>query len=110
MKVQLLVLMEALLHQKRNDINFTKAKTKFCLSFHYNADNIYLFVNGNEICKFKASNKNNNFPFSFCLWSISDLDEVSFKGNVYDFSVDYSAIDKSSILNIPKYLLIKNDL
>ena len=33
--------------------------------------------------------------------------EVSFKGNVYDFSVDYGAIHKSNILNIRKYLMIK---
>ena len=43
-------------------INFIKVKTKFCLSLHYNADNSFLFVNGKEIYKFKASNKNNNFP------------------------------------------------
>ena len=38
-----------------------------------------------------------------CLGSVSnkfnsdDLKEVSFKGNVYDFSVDYCAINKSNI-------------
>ena len=26
--------------------NFTVANKKFCLSLHYNGDNIYLFVNG----------------------------------------------------------------
>ena len=35
-------------------INFTKANTKFCLSFHYNGANSYLFVNGTEVVKFKA--------------------------------------------------------
>ena len=30
------------------------AKKKFCLSLHYNGANSYLFVNGTEICKFKA--------------------------------------------------------
>ena len=30
--------------------------------------------------------------------------------NVYDFSVDYVAIDKSNILNIHKYLMIKNSI
>ena len=64
--------------------------------------------------KFKATNKNNNFPSRFCLGSISngfnsnDLNEVSFKGNMYDFSVDYNSIDKSDILNIHKYLMIKS--
>ena len=32
------------------------------------------------------------------------------KGNVYDFSVDYNAIDKSDILNIHKYLMVKNNI
>ena len=95
-------------------IYFSKAKIKFCLSLHYNADHSYLFVNGKEIYKFKARNKNNNFPSQFCLGSISnefdsdDLNEISFKGNVYDSSVDYSAVDKSNILSIHKYLMIKN--
>ena len=39
-----------------------------------------------------------------------DLDEVSFKGNVHAFSVDYNAIDKSNILHIHKYLMIKNNI
>ena len=84
------------------------------MSLHYNADNSYLFANGKEIYKFEASNKNNDFPSRFCLGSISNkfdsdyLNEVSFKGNVHHFSVDYSAIDKSNISNIHKYLMIKN--
>ena len=36
--------------------------------------------------------------------------EISFKGNVYDFSVDYDSIDKSDILNNHKYLMIKNTI
>ena len=47
---------------KMFSINFSKSNTKFCLSFHYNADNCYLFVNEKEIFKFKADNKNVNFP------------------------------------------------
>ena len=35
-------------------INFTVTTKKFCLSLHYNGVNSYLFVNGIEICKFKA--------------------------------------------------------
>ena len=63
MREILLALMEALVHQKKKiDINYSKAKTKFCLSLHYNDDNSYLFVNGKEIYKLKASNKNVNFP------------------------------------------------
>ena len=57
-----------------------------------------------------------NFPSQFCLGSISnkfdyvDLNEVFLNGNVYDFSVDYDAIDKSGILNIHKYLMAKNNM
>ena len=74
------------------------------MCLHYNSDNSYLFLNGKEIYEFKTSNKNVNFPSQFCLGGISnkfdyfDSEEVSLKGDVYDFSVDYDAIDKSSIL------------
>ena len=49
----------------------------------------------------------------FCLGTISnkfyaiDSKEVSLKKNVYDFSLDYNSFDKSDILNIHKYLMIK---
>ena len=53
--------------RKKIDINFNKAKAKFCLSLHYHADNSYLFVNRKEIFKFKADNGNINFLSRFCL-------------------------------------------
>ena len=40
------------------DFNFSKANTKVCLNLHYNDDNSYLSVNGKEIFRFKADNKN----------------------------------------------------
>ena len=42
------------------------------MNLHYNDDNSYLFVNEKEIIKFKAGNKNVNFPTQFCLGSTSD--------------------------------------
>ena len=48
--------------EKKFSINFSKAKTKLCLSLHYNRDNSYLFVNGKRLHKFKAGNKNANLP------------------------------------------------
>ena len=57
--------------EKTFSINFSKANTKFCLSLHYNADNRHMFFSGKEI-KFKAHNKNANFPIQFCLASISN--------------------------------------
>ena len=53
-----------------------------------------------------------NFLNHFCLGSISnefETEEVPLKKNVYDFSVDYDAIDKSDILGIHKYLMVKNN-
>ena len=41
--------------EKMYSINFTVTKKKFCLSLHYNGANSNLFVNGTEICKFKAT-------------------------------------------------------
>ena len=69
---------------------------------------IVTYLQMEKLYKFKASNKNNSFPSQFCLESITnefnsnDLGEVSLKGNVYDFSIDYRAIDISNILNIHK--------
>ena len=108
--VHLMVMMEALLHQKKQfHNNFNKANTKFCLSLFYNDDN-KLLVNGKEIFKFKADNKNVNFQTQFRLGSLSngcsaiESRKVSSNGKVHHFSVDFKSIDKSDILNIHKYL------
>ena len=37
------------------NFNSSKAKTKSCLSLHYNSENTYLFVNGKN--KFRADKK-----------------------------------------------------
>ena len=58
---------------KKLSINFSKSKTQFCLSLHYNGDNSYLFVNGKEIYKFKANNKKVNFSNQFSLGSMSNI-------------------------------------
>ena len=42
--------------------------------------------------------------------SATKLREVSLNENVYNFSVDYNSIDKSDILNIQKYLMVKNNI
>ena len=85
------------------------------MSLHYNCDNSYLFVNGKEIFKFKADNKNVNFPTRFCLggiydgFSATESRGVSLNGNVYD-TVEYSSIDKFDVLKIHKYLMMKSDI
>ena len=106
---------EVVTSEKKFCIKFSKPKTKFCLSFHYNGDSSYLFVNEKKIRNFKAGKKNSNFTTQFCLANISEnfdyveSEEVSFKENVYHSSVEYNAIDKFKFLNINKYLMVKNN-
>ena len=65
--------------EKKFSINFSWANAKFCLSFHYNADNSY------------SNNKNANFSIQFCFGSISnrigalECIEVTLNGNMYGF-------------------------
>ena len=52
---------------------------------------------------------------SICLKSIilsdyAESEEVSFRRNMYNFSDNYNAFNKSEILNIHKYLMIKNNV
>ena len=64
----------------------------------------------------KLIKKTLTFQLKFCLGTISTgfsatkFREVSLRGNVYDFSVDYSSIDKSNILKVRKYLMVKYNL
>ena len=117
MKVQLLELIEALVHQRKRPKSILVKQTQ---NFAWVCIIILIIV----ICLlmykkflyFKADNKNVNFPTQFCLGSISngfsttESREVSSKGNIYDFSVDYNPLDKSGILNIHKYLTNKNNM
>ena len=49
---------------------FTVTKKKICLSLHYNGDNSYLFVNGEEIINFNAKDSE-IVPYPLCLGNIS---------------------------------------
>ena len=93
-----------------------KKMQKIYLSLKYNDDKSYLFINGKEIFKFIADNKNVKFPTQFCLGSISDgfrateSKEISLNGNLYNFSVDYNFIDISYLLNIHENLMNRNNI
>ena len=85
---------------------------KFCLGWHYNGANSYLFVNGTEIHKFKA--KDSEIVASpLCLgniskdFSVDNMKKTGLNGYVYDFSVDYDPIAVDDILDILKYLTEK---
>ena len=88
--------------------NFTVDNNTFCLSLHHNDDNSYAFVNSKEVTKFKAKNSN-LIKYPICLRGLSkDHDTNSRKdtelyGNVYDFSVDYSAIRNDKIVDIHNF-------
>ena len=43
-------------------------------------------------------------------FSTTESRDLSLNGNVYDFWVGYNCIDKSDILNIHKYLMIKDNI
>ena len=96
-------------------INLTLTKKKFCLSLHYNGTNSYLFVNGTEIYKFNAKDSETvASPLGLGKiskdWSAGNMKRTGFPGSVYEFSVDYDAINVSDIKNIHKYLMEKNDI
>ena len=82
---------------------------------HYNSDKSYLFVNSEEVTKFKAKNFE-LIKHPMCLGGLSkDYDTNSRKdtglyGNVYDFSVDYNAITNVKIVDIHNYLMKKNNV
>ena len=90
-------------------------RKKFCLSFHYNGVNSYLFVNGTKIYKFKA--KDCEIVASpLCSgniskdWSVDNMKKTGFNGYIYDFIVDYDATDVDDIVDIHNYLMKKNNI
>ena len=78
--------------------NLTQPNKKSLLSLHYNDDNSYLFVNGKQELKSKCKtdqlvkekscigNLSNN-------WSPIEAQKSGLYGNIYDFVVDYKAIN-----------------
>ena len=100
--------------EKMYSINFTKGKTRFCLSLHYNKENSNLFVNGTEIYKFKAKEYEiKDGEIEMCLGNIStgfsaaNMKKTGLYGNVYDFSIDLTPIAVNYMLDIHNYLMKK---
>ena len=95
--------------------NLTVDNKIFCLSFHYNGDNSYLFVNGKQVIKFKAKNSE-LIKCPMCLGGLSkdynknSRNDTGLYGNVNDFSVNYSAITNDKIVDIHNYLMKKNNI
>ena len=101
--------------EKMYSHNFSAESKIFCL--HYNDDISYLLVNGKEVTNFK-SKKSEVKANQLTLGSIStdvnlsssDIEDSQLYGNVYDFSVDYSAISNDKIFDIHTYLMKKNGI
>ena len=97
--------------EKMYSINFTVTKKKFCLSLHYNGANSYLFVNGTEICNFKA--KNSEIVASpLCLGNISkdcstnNMKKTGLNGYIYEFNVDYNNLITQILVKLYHLFLI----
>ena len=96
-------------------VNFTDHREKYCLSWHYNEANSYLFVNGTQIIKFKAKDSEivatplylENISYD---WSVDNMKDIGLNRYVYDFNVDYDAIAVDDILDIHKYIMEKNNI
>ena len=73
--------------------NFTQPSKKFVLSFHYNDDDSYLFVNSKQELKFKCKTEN-LVKEKLCIghlsdqWTTSESEKTGLYGNIYDFVVD----------------------
>ena len=96
--------------------NFTDPGKKFVLSLHYNGNNSYLFVNGNQELKFKTKT-NQLVKEKLCIgnlsdqWTTSESEKTGLYGKIYDFGVDYEQITETTkILDIHKYLIIKHSI
>ena len=97
--------------------NFSAENKAFRLSLYYNGTDSYLFVNGKEVTKFKAKDSEIKAN-QLALGSISTsanlsnngIEDSKLFGNVYDFSVDYSATTNDEIPDIHNYLMKKNNI
>ena len=104
--------------EKMYSPNFSVENKTFCLRLHYNDDNSYLFVNGKEVTKFKAQKSEikanqltlGSISTSANLSSSAIFQDSKLYGNVYDFSVDYSAISNDKIQDIHAYLMKTNGI
>ena len=90
-------------------VNFTDHREKYCLSFHYNGANSYLFVNGTEIIKLRAKDSE-IVATPLCLgntskdYSVDNMKKTRLNEYVYNLSVDYGETEVDDILDIQQYL------
>ena len=97
-------------------IIFAECGVKFVLSLHYNGDNSYLFANGRQELKFKAKD-DQIINENLCLgnlsseWTTNESEKTGVYGNIYDFIVDYKAINGvKPIYDMQRYLMTKDGI
>ena len=79
---------------------------------HYNHNNSYLYVNGNQELKFKAK-ADQLVKEKLCLGNLSDQwksesEKTGLYGKIYDFVVDYEHVaEMTKILDMHRYLITK---
>ena len=86
--------------------NFTDPGKKIVLSLHYNDNNSYLYVNGNQELKFKTKT-DQLVKQKLCLgnlsdqWTTSESEKTGLYGKIYDFVVGYEHVAETiKILDI----------
>ena len=96
--------------------NFTDPGKKFVLSLHYNNNNSYLCVNGNQELKFKAKT-DQLVKEKLCSgnlsdqWTTSESEKTGVYGKIYDFVVHYEQIvGTTKILDMHRYLIPKHSI
>ena len=96
--------------------NFTDPGKKFVLSLHYNGNNSYLYVNGNQELKFKTKT-DQLVKEKLCLgnlsdqWTTSESEKTGLYGKIYDFVVDYEHVaEATKILDMHRYLITKHSI
>ena len=82
---------------------------------HRNRANVYLFVNGTEIHKFKVKDSEIVATTLYLgniskYWPVDDMKMTGLNSYVYDFILDYNATVVDDILDIHKYLMEKNNM
>ena len=89
---------------------------KFVLRLHHNGDDIYLFVNGKQELKFKCKTEN-LVKEKLCIgnlsdqWTASESEKTGLCGDIYDFVVDYKAINGvKPIYDMHRYLMTKHGI
>ena len=94
--------------------NFTDLGKK--LNLHYNGNNSYLYVNGNQELEFKAKT-DQLVKEKLCLgnlsdqWSTSESEKTGLYGKIYDFVVDYEQVaETTKILDMRRYLITKHSI